>query len=331
MKRSRHEWKVGLFVLVGLVLLAVLLIEFSKGLTFFRSTYDIYLRAATVSGLKPRASVLMSGVQVGTVTDIRLDSAGTNVLITLQISGQYQIHKDAHFAIEQSGFLGDEYVAIIPTQNAGEVFHDKEVARAEEAFNLQEFTRSASGFITRIDETVKKLNDVLLDLTRVVLNPQTLTNVSVAVANLRSFSDRSLITVDKVNELLATNGPTISQASTNLAAFSDRMNQFSDNLNELMATNRPSIDVAIKNIETSTEVLKNLLNDVQAGKGLAGDLLKNEHMAANISQIANNLSVTSSNLNRLGLWGILWQHKPAKTNEPPARATLTSPKNPFGE
>jgi hypothetical protein len=36
--------------------------------------------------------------------------------------------------------------------------------------------------------------------------------------------------------------------------------------------------------------------------------------------IAGNLSVTTSNLNRLGLWGILWSHKPPKppdTNSTP--------------
>ena len=330
MNQSRHEWKVGLFVFIGLVLLAGLLIEFSKGLTFFRSTYDIYLRVANVSGLKTRASVLMSGVQIGTVSDMRLSPAGTNVVITLRVFSQYQIHRDARFVIEQSGFLGDQYVAIVPTLNEGEVFHNQDQAGAEEPFNLQEFTRSASGFITRIDQTVSNLNGVLLDMTRVVLNPSTLTNVSLAVGNLRVFSDRALDTVNNLNALLATNGPALSHSATNLAAFSDQMNQFAGGLNELLATNRPSIDVAMKNIESSTEVLKSLLHDLQAGKGVAGDLLRNEQMAADLSQIANNLSITSSNLNRLGLWGILWQHKAPRTNAPPSRA-LTTPKDPFAE
>ena len=69
---------------------------------------------------------------------------------------------------------------------------------------------------------------------------------------------------------------------------------------------------------------------MQAGKGLAGKLLENEEIAANVSQIVSNLSITTSNLNRLGLWGILWQHKPPRTNAPaPPREPLTAPKNPF--
>ena len=70
-----------------------------------------------------------------------------------------------------------------------------------------------------------------------------------------------------------------------------------------------------------------MLEELQAGKGLAGALLKDEQLADSVSQIANNLSITSSNLNRLGLWGILWQRKPPKANAPsePARP-LAAPK-----
>src|SRR6266404_5127981 len=131
MSKSRLEWKVGLFVFIGLVLLAALLLQFSKGTTFLRPTKTILLRAKNVVGLKMRASVLMAGVQIGTVSDIKLAPSGTNVTIYLRVFNQYAIHKDARFVIEASGFLGDQYVAIIPTQNVGDVFLNGDVADAE--------------------------------------------------------------------------------------------------------------------------------------------------------------------------------------------------------
>ncbi|MGH7950951.1 MAG: MlaD family protein, partial [Limisphaerales bacterium] len=69
MDKSRLEIKVGLFVLIGLALLAVLLIQFSKGTSIFRSTYTLRLHTSNVSGLKPRAGVLLAGVQVGSVSN----------------------------------------------------------------------------------------------------------------------------------------------------------------------------------------------------------------------------------------------------------------------
>ncbi len=325
MSKSRLEWKVGVFVFIGLALLAGLLLEFSKGLTFFRPTYEIGLKATNVGGLKSRAAVLMSGVQVGTVADIKLEPDGKSVTITLRLYKQFVIYKDAKFIIDQSGFLGDQYVAIQPTNNGGGIFHDQDQARADPPFNLQDFTRSATGFILRIDETVKRLDDALADVTRLVLNPETLTNLSMAVANLRGFSERALVVADNVNGLLVTNSPTIAHSASNLVVFSEQLNQFADGLNGVLATNREGIHAVVDNIESSSETLKGLLHSVQGGKGLAGDLLSNEEIATNVSQIAQNLSITTSNLNRLGLWGILWQHKASQPKEAPA-PSLKTPK-----
>ena len=51
--------------------------------------------------------MLVAGVSVGSVSDIKLDDGGTNVTIFLKIYKDYKIHGDARFVIEQSGFLGD--------------------------------------------------------------------------------------------------------------------------------------------------------------------------------------------------------------------------------
>jgi phospholipid/cholesterol/gamma-HCH transport system substrate-binding protein len=326
MPKSRLEWKVGLFVLIGLVLLAVLLLQFSKGSTFFRPTYRILLHSQNVGGLKAGAMVLMSGVQVGTVAETSLAEDGKSVTITLRISNQYPVHKDAKFVIEQSGFLGDQFVAILPQKNALEKFRDGGEAAAEAPFDLQEVARSAAGFIRRIDETARKLNEAIADVRRLVLNDQTLTNFAAAAGNLRAVSERALTMVDNITSLVATNGPALAQSSSNLVVFSEEINRFAGGLSGVLATNRTEIDVAVKNIESSTVVLKNLLDDVQAGKGLAGNLLRNEELSAHMSQIVYNLSVTTSNLNRLGLWGVLWKHKATRTETRSEPAPLASPK-----
>jgi phospholipid/cholesterol/gamma-HCH transport system substrate-binding protein len=327
MNKSRLEWKVGLFVLIGIIVLAALFLQFSKGVTFPGQTYTIKLRTPNVGGLKVKSQVLMAGVQIGTVSDIALSPHGTNVTVSLKIFNRYQIHKDARFVIEQAGFLGDQYVAILPTRNAGDIFHDGDIAVTEPPFNLQEVARSAAGFLQRIDETAVRLNDAIADVRRLVLNEQTLTNLSTAVGNMRMVSEKALGTMDSLDVLISTNSPALGHASSNLVVFTEELKEFSTGLGAILATNSDQIHNAVKNIESSTTVLKTVLEELQAGKGLAGALLKNEQLADSVSQIANNLSITSSNLNRLGLWGILWQRKPPKANAPsePARP-LAAPK-----
>jgi phospholipid/cholesterol/gamma-HCH transport system substrate-binding protein len=327
MNKSRLEWKVGLFVFIGLALLATLLLQFSKGTSLFRSTYDIRLHASGVGGLKPSAQVLMSGVQVGTVSDMQLAQDGKSVAITLRLYRQHQIYKDARFVIEQSGFLGDQYVAILPTRNQGEKFGPGGEAWAEPPLDLQEVARSAAGFIQHLDSAATNINDALGEARRTILSARALTNLSLTFDNLQRVSERSLAIVDNVDALVGTNRPALTASVSNLFVFSEQINQSASALRELLATNSPEIGAAVKNIESSSETVKKLLEGVQEGKGRAGKLLENEQIAANLSQIVSNLSITTSNLNRLGLWHILWQQKLPRTNEvAPTARPLTSPK-----
>jgi hypothetical protein len=103
-------------------------------------------------------------------------------------------------------------------------------------------------------------------------------------------------------------------AVSNAVSFSQELTDLSGSARILLATNGETIGTAVKNVEASTEILKKLMEDLQAGRGLAGTLLQNEQVATNAQIIAANLSVTTSNLNRLGLWGILWAHKTPATN-----------------
>jgi phospholipid/cholesterol/gamma-HCH transport system substrate-binding protein len=318
MEKSRLELKVGLFVLIGLVLLAVLIIQFSKGTSVFRGTYDLHLHAINVGGLKPRASVLVAGVQVGNVSDIKLAEDGKSVTIFLKIYKEFKIYRDARFVIEQAGFLGDQYVSVIPTVNNDRLLVNGDVVDCQEPFNLQEVARSASGFIQRIDDTAKKLDTSVSDLQRVVLNGQTLTNFSVAVVNLRAFSEQASGAVSNINGIIATNGSQINLAVSNVLVFSQQLNQLADSADGILMTNGVEISNAVKNVEFSTETLKKVMDDLQSGKGLAGTLLQNEQLATNVQAIVNNLAIASSNLNRLGLWHFLWHREPAHTNEPSA-------------
>jgi ABC-type transporter Mla subunit MlaD len=212
----------------------------------------------------------------------------------------------------------------------GPKFTNGEEANTEAPFDLQEVARAAAGFIKHIDETARRLNETIADVRRLVLNEETLTNLATSAGNFRIASQKAITTLDNVNALLNTNSPSVSLAVSNLVLFSQEGREFADSLTLLVATNSPDIRVAVKNVAEATETLKELLGGVQQGKGLAGELLNNGQIASNVTQITYNLSVTTSNLNRLGLWGILWARKQPK-EKPPAHAAapLTSPKNPF--
>jgi ABC-type transporter Mla subunit MlaD len=316
MQKNRLETKVGLFVFIGLVLLALLLLQFSKGTSLWRGTYELRLHAGNVGGIKPRAGVLLAGVQVGNVTDIKLDDSGTNVTMILKIYKEFPIYHDARFVIEQSGFLGDQFVSVIPTTNNPPKLADGADVTCQAPFNLQEVARGAAGFIQRIDETAKKLDVSVADLRQQVLNAETLANFSAAITNLKMFTEQALDTVQDINNMVNTNGAQVGFAVSNAVYFSSELIQLADTARDTLATNSVNLNAATRDIADASASVKQLADDLRAGKGLAGTLLQNPDLATNVQAIAANLTITSSNLNRLGLWGILWAHKPPATNRP---------------
>jgi phospholipid/cholesterol/gamma-HCH transport system substrate-binding protein len=326
MEQKRLETKVGLFVFVGLALLALLVIQFSKGTSLFHGTYELRLHASNVGGLKQRAAVLLAGVQVGSVSDIQLTEDTKSVIILLKIYKNFDIYGDARFVIEQSGFLGDQFVAIIPTANQAPKLTNNAPVECEPPFNLQEVARSAAGFVERIDETAQKLDASVTDLRRTVLNVNTLTNFSITMINMRTVSEQAMDTMSDINAIINTNSSQVALAVSNVLFVSQELTRMAGSAEILLATNMPEINAAVGNIKSSTDTLKKVMNDLQSGQGLAGTMLQNQQLATNVQAIANNLSVATSNLNRLGLWGFLWHKEQGSPTTNAPTQPLLSPR-----
>ena len=314
-KSKRLEIKVGLFVAVGLVLLAILLLQFSKSTSLFEGTYELRLHTVNVGGIKPQAQVLLAGVKVGGVSDIKLAQDGRSVTIFLKIYKNFQIYGDARFTIEQAGILGDQYIAITPTANQAPYLANGADVPCAQPFDLQEVARSASGFIQQLDTTAKKLDIAITEIQRVALNQETLTNFALTIANAHVVSEEAVTTVTGLKNLVATNQAQVSLVISNVVAFSQKLSRLGDSADALLASNGVQIAVATHNLADSSATLKNVMNDVQNGKGLAGAILQNQALATNVQAIASNLALTTSNLNQVGLWGILWAPKHPGTND----------------
>src|SRR5207249_3109229 len=161
---------------------------------------------------------------IGSVASIDLDPSGRAVILHVRILGRYRVHGDALFTIQQQGFLGDQFVSVIPGRNALPPLKDGDEVACEEPFNLQEVARSTAGLLRRVDETARKLNEYVARIDQTLLSPQTLTNVSAAVRNFRLASEGALNTLHGVDELVQTNTPPLTVTVSNLVIFSEELN-----------------------------------------------------------------------------------------------------------
>jgi phospholipid/cholesterol/gamma-HCH transport system substrate-binding protein len=115
MQSRSIEITVGSFVLLGIVAMSFLVIQVS-GLSFAearRDTYPLSARFNTVAGLAPRAKVMVAGVTVGRVTDVRIDPVSVRAVVDMAIDKDVDyITTDSIAAIKTAGVLGDQYVSI---------------------------------------------------------------------------------------------------------------------------------------------------------------------------------------------------------------------------
>jgi len=310
--------------MICLGLLVGLLLQFSKGTTLFRKTYAIILNTSNVGGLRPRASVLLSGVQVGTVYDIKLAPDGTNVSIFLRIYREFVIRDDARFEIEQSGFLGDQFVAVYPDANRGAPLADGATAQVDPPFNMLGVARSVAGFVKRIDDTARNLNDAINDVRRSVLNQETLTNLVYTIQTLQQVSQSAAVVVSNLDALVRSDTEPVGAVISNLNTFSIQLDTLAQSAQNLLDTNKPQITLTINNLETSTAMLTNLLMNTAHSKGLAGALLYDQTLSSNVYSLVSNLNVAASNLRSNGLWHFLWKPKPSDTAAPAGASGKTT-------
>jgi phospholipid/cholesterol/gamma-HCH transport system substrate-binding protein len=328
MSKSRVELKVGMFVLVGLVLLAAFVLLFSKGTAFWRGTFELRLKSENVGGIKPGSNILLAGVPVGRVTRAELAPDGKGVTIHLRILSKYQLYEDARFEIEQFGFLGDQYVAIYPGENKGRRLGNGDEVLCRSPFNLQETVAVAAETISRIGRVTTNVDAAVTDVRRAVLNEQRLQNLGGAIDHFALLTTDAMQAVSNVNALVASNALPVTLAVSNLNALTLQLSPIVGNVNHLITNNEPTILAALKNIETASALLTNLLHELEQGQGAAGRLLRDEQMGANLAAVAQNLMITTSNLNQRGLWSILWRPKPPRTNQTDA-IRLEAPRDPY--
>ena len=115
MERTTLDLWVGAFVVAGIAALVVLALKVGNLSTYNVSeTYQLHAHFTNVGGLKPTASVRSSGVLVGRVTSIVLDTERYEAKVTMSIDKRYLFPKDTFANILTSGLLGEQYIGLLP-------------------------------------------------------------------------------------------------------------------------------------------------------------------------------------------------------------------------
>lgn len=317
MSSSRNATKVGIFVFISLLLLIGLILAFGKGLSPFHPTYTLYLNTPNVQGIKEQAQVLIAGYRVGSVTEISLVNGGKTARLTIRVDRRYPLSENARFIIEQSGFLGDQHVAIYPSNSreSAPLLKDGAEVRCEEPFNLQEAARAATGFINRVEQTAQEIREAVRRIDQMVLSEANLSAIGQSMSNLHLLSVKAIGVVDRVDAMVATNTQPVNVAVSNLLLFANGMERLGETLNVTVTENRKSLNATLMHAEAATKSIEILTQDLNNGKGVAGALLNDADIREALRKAIFTFSLFSSNLNRDGIFYKQRSPRPAPASE----------------
>src|SRR5262249_11807886 len=114
MNEQTIRFRLGIFVLAALILLAVMTALFGGFPNYFRhvDTYTIIFKDA--QGIGPGTPVRRSGVRIGEVRTLRLDNATGNVEVGIEVDSGFSLRKGDRPTPVQGLLGGDTSIAFLP-------------------------------------------------------------------------------------------------------------------------------------------------------------------------------------------------------------------------
>src|SRR3954468_22398429 len=263
------ELKVGAFVLVGLGVLAVLLVQFGRLGEGFQSYYQLLIKFPDASGLLKGSDVLLAGAKIGHVSGgPRLAPSGQGVEVPVRIFGFVKIPAGSRFTVGSSGLRVDRFVAVTAPQRITENFVPKDsVIEGTRDTGIDDLTKEGGALVEDLRKAVQNANEAIEKLTNEALSQPNLDNIKSAVANLNTATTALAASTQKVDGVLDKATETMDSAKK--AA------------DELPAT----IADARKTIQAATETIQK----ASTGKGALATLLTNQEFANDLKALVSNL------------------------------------------
>ncbi|HEY2457289.1 MAG TPA: MlaD family protein [Candidatus Acidoferrum sp.] len=303
------ELRVGLFVLVGLAVLAVG-IFYVTGAGVFGPKYRLKTYLPEVSGLAAGAPVRLDGVNVGNVEQIKLvprergksPDRMHNIEIDMRLDRKYQndILTDSTAVLVTEGLLGNRYVNI-ERGYTGMPLKDGQVVPGTEEKAIKEVVERSADVLSNL----QALSDDVKDLVNGVQSGRgslgKLLTDDQAYNHLNSILTKGDKIVGNVQAGQGTIGKLImtDEMSTKVENTVDQLNTILADLRAQKGTlGKLLYDPTLYDqAKSALDNGNNILSDVRAGKGTLGKLATDETLYNKLRDTSSNLSTATAKLN----------------------------------
>ncbi|MFE7801990.1 MlaD family protein [Nocardia sp. NPDC057440] len=183
-------------------------------------------------GLLPRSKVLLSGIEVGTVTSV--SHTGTAVSVQFRIDDSYRIPSSSMARIETLSGLGEPYLDFRPVGGDGPYLRDGQIVDAAKVtmpLSIPEVAQTATRLLGQLDPQamaaiIQTFTQGLAGTEKIVPQLSRATDLLAATLLARSDVIREMLIAFQANANdMAWSGPALTDASGPWAAFGPRVSE----------------------------------------------------------------------------------------------------------
>lgn len=291
MKKISNEVKVGAIMLLTLIMF-IWLYSFLKGKDLFKSTNIYYTVYDKVGGLAESSPVEINGYKVGVVRSIDfIDPTSGRLLVVFSVGKGFRLPKNTVAEIVPVSLLGGMKVQFVFGKGPGNYeVGDTIPGRLAESLTdkldseIIPVKEKMSNLIVVLDSVISSVDDIMdpkfkKDLQGTLTH---LNNTTASLDKVLGSKEKELaMTLDniaKFSKMLSENSGNMSKTFTNLSAITDTIAN-------------SDLHKTVTNLKASLEKAASLMDNLNKGKGSAGQFMTNDTLYANLSGSLESLNL----------------------------------------
>jgi phospholipid/cholesterol/gamma-HCH transport system substrate-binding protein len=275
-----NEQKVGLFFLVG-ILLVFVAIEATVGTGILSKGYDLYVNYTNVEGLRTGDAVQVAGLKLGKVDDITLKPDG--VRVKLRLDNQAVVRRDSVARLDYQALSGTRFISISLGTPSAPALKDGDTVEPEIPPSITQMVDQLQGVAKSIQDLADSLNRNQYHL---------LNNVNALIEENRTALQHTLENIDSITAKLdrgegtmakLINDSTLYDRATtvmsDLQKISDRLARGEGDLGRLVNSDGALYDEVretVASLNTTATNLEEISTHVRNGEGTLGRIVSDD-------------------------------------------------------
>ncbi|WGK66343.1 MlaD family protein [Croceiramulus getboli] len=296
MEKKSFRIRLGVFVVIGTLVLISALYFIGNRQHLFTQNITVHALFTNLNGLQLGNTVRFSGIDVGTVSDIVMQS-DTLILVEMRIkeSTREHLRKNAIATIASDGLVGNMLISILPADHSGPFISHQDTLATYSKIRTDDMLTT----LNATNENAALLTADLLEITTAIKNaegtlgmlihdPTVANNLKQMVSNLNGATQEAKKVIREVQE------------------FTSQMNQESGLLYTLTGDTLASrqFKATLANLEKSshtivqsTSIIDTLLRDMKTGRGALHYLTQDTVLVSRIRTTVDEVTSSSQKLN----------------------------------